>query len=170
MPAHKPLRTAPGSNGLLLPEVQRTLSTLDERDGAKDAGLRRLAEIYAAAIDEGLDAALDARQLVDKAEDPDDAFDVAKRMLNALTKFSESTAVLEDLGPKLQSALEALGASPRSRAVITKKPGGGTKPDDKPPAKPELTPFEKRRLAASERTRNAQAARADGSASVDPSA
>jgi hypothetical protein len=142
---------------------------LDERDGAKDAGLRRLAEIYAAAIDEGLDAALDARALVDKAEDPDDAFEVAKRMLNALTKFSESTAVLEDLGPKLQSALEALGASPRSRAVITKKPGGGTKPDVEP-AKPELTPFEKRRLAAAERARNAQAPRADGSTSVDPTA
>lgn len=154
------------SNGLLLPSVQQTLSTLDSKDAKKDAGLRRLTEVYAAAIDEALDMALSAQKLVEEHDDPTNPFEVAKRLLNALVKFSESTAVLEQLGPKLQTALEALGASPKARATMTRKPGGGTKPNDES-AKPELTPFEKRRAAAAERAQQAKASGADGPSTVD---
>lgn len=152
--------------GAMLTSVRETLSTLDAKDAKKDAGLRRLAEVYAKAIDDALKAAQDARALADKTEDPDDPFEVSKRLLNAFVKFSDSTTVLEQLGSKLQSTLESLGASPRVRATMARKPGGGMKPDAGS-RKPEPTPFEKRRAAAAERAQQAQTARADGSSTVD---
>jgi hypothetical protein len=151
----------------LLPSARQSLAQLPAADAEKDAGLRRLVEVYATAIDEAVSNAVDARKLVEKVENPDDPLDVPKRLLNALVKFSDSTAVLEQLGPKLQSALESLGASPKARAAMTpKKPGGGAKPDASS-GKPELTSLERRRLAATARE---QSARAHGSSSVDPSA
>jgi len=149
-------------NHLLLPQVQRTLAELEQDDDeAKDAGLRRLAEVYAAAIDEALDVAIDARKLVAEAEDEGSDFEIAKRLLNALVKYSDANAVLEQLGPKLQSALEALGASPKARAAMTGKGGGnGASPGGQ-------SKFAQRRANAAART---QGARSDGSPPVDSSA
>jgi len=148
-------------NQLLLPQVQRTLAELEKDDEAKDAGLRRLAEIYAASIDEALDVAIDARKLVMQAEDEDDPLEIAKRLLNALVKYSDSNSVLEQLGPKLQSALEALGASPKARATMTGKGGGSGVP-----ARGQSS-FAQRRANAAAR---GQGPRADGPSSVDSSA
>jgi hypothetical protein len=165
MPPRKRLTVADGHK--LLPSARQSLTQLPAADAEKDAGLRRLVEVYATAIDEAVEQAVDARKLVAKAEDPDDPLDVPKRLLNALVKFSDSTAVLEQLGPKLQSALEALGASPKARAAMTpKKPGGGSKPDASS-GKPEPTSLERRRAASAARE---QSARAYGSSTVDPSA
>lgn len=164
MPRRNPPLPVP-KDGLLLPAVQESLQAL-KTDAKQDAGLRRLAEVYAAAIDEGLDVALEARELARRAEDEDDPLEIGKRVLNALMKYTDATTTLEQLGSKLQSALEALGGSPKARDTMArgKRPGGGDKPND---AKPELTPFEKRRAAAAERE---NAARANRPAIVDPSA
>ena len=145
-------------NHLLLPQVQRTLAELEQDDEAKDAGLRRLAEVYAAAIDEALDVAIDARKLVTQAEDEDNPFEIAKRLLNALVKYSDANSALEQLGPKLQAALEALGASPKARAAMTGKGGGNGVP---PGGQSGLA---QRRANAAARK---QGARADGSPAMD---
>lgn len=165
MPPRKRLTVADGH--LLLPSVRQSLGRLEAKDAERDAGLRRLAEVYATAIDEATVLAVDARKLVAQAEDDQNELEIAKRLLNALVKFSDSSSTLELLGPKLQSALEALGASPKARAAMTpKKPGGGSKPNADP-GKPEPTSLERRRLAAVARE---QGSRAHGSSSVDPSA
>lgn len=153
----------------VLPSVRRSLAQLKAEDKEQDAGLRTLAEVYATAIDQAAEMATAARQVVDKVDDPNDPLEAPKRLMNALVKFAEGVAVLEQLGPKLQIALESLGASPRARAAMTKTPGGGSKPDADA-GKPEPTSLERRRLAAAERAANARTPRAHGSATVDPSA
>ncbi len=155
------LRAVVPKNHLLLPSVQESIQQLDAADSAKDAGLRRLAEVYAGAIDDAIDISLHAQELVAKAQDPDDDFDVPKRLLNALVKYSDANNVLEQLGPKLQAVLESLGASPKARHQMTGKGG--------PPNVPAggQTPFERRRAAAAARE---QAARANGSPPVDSTA
>jgi hypothetical protein len=156
------LKAVVPKNHLLLPSVQESIAQLDEADASKDAGLRRLAEVYAAAIDEALDVAIDARSLVADAMDEDNPLEIAKRLLNALVKYSDSNAVLEQLGPKLQAVLESLGASPKARSQMTGKGGGAPNV----PAGGQ-TPFERRRAAAAARE---QTARAHGSPAVDSSA
>lgn len=163
------LKLVPDDDGLLLPEVRATLAALKLEPSHKhsvDRAMHRLAESYAAKIDEAWTIALNARDLVALAQDEESDFEIAKRMLNALVKFSESNSVLSDLGPRLQSVLETLGASPKARAAMVGSRGGG-KPDDAGAGKPQESSLERRRREAAERE---QRARQHGSASVDPSA
>jgi len=144
---------------LLLPSVRCTLTHIEKDrpdDLAIDEGLRKLAEVYATAIDEAQSIALDAKKLIAEAQ-KDDGLEIAKRMLNALVKYSDATGVLEQLGPKLQAALEALGASPKARATMTGKGGKGDGP-----AKP--SSLAQRRAAAAARE---SGSRSHGSSPVD---
>ena len=109
----------------LLPSVRQTLSEL--KSEPEDTGMRKLAEQYASAIDDAQAIAVDARALVEQTKRGE--IELPRRMLNALEKYSDATNVLGELGPKLQSALESLGASPRSRAAIT---GKGVQKNDQP--------------------------------------
>lgn len=162
------LKLVPDDEGLLLPEVRATLHGLKSEPPHKhsvDRAMHRLALAYASTIDEARIVALNARDLVAEAQ-KEDGLEIAKRMLNALVKFSESNAVLSDLGPRLQSVLETLGASPKARAAMVGSRGGG-KPDDAGAGKRDESSLERRRREAAERE---QRAREHGSASVDPSA
>lgn len=134
-------------NHLLLPSVRRTLDEVAKDSPTKelDEGLRKLAEHYAEMIDEARTVALDARHLIAEAE-KDDGPEIAKRMLNALVKYSEGVSTLAELGPKLQAALESLGASPKARAAMTGK-GGGT-----PNATPGRSTLAERRARAAQRS------------------
>lgn len=157
------LKLVPDDDGLLLPEVKATLAGLKNEPPHKhsvDRAMHRLALAYATTIDEARIVALNARDLIAEAN-KEDGLEIAKRTLNALVKFSESNAVLSDLGPRLQSVLETLGASPKARAAMVGSRGGG-KLDDAAP-KPQ-SPLERRRAAAAERESRA---RQHGSSSLD---
>lgn len=161
------LKVVPDDEHKILPSVRESLAALKNDPAHKhstDKAMRKLAEVYARQIDDATELALDARELVRQAIEGElEGVEIAKRTLNALVKFSEGRMVLSDLGPRLQSVLETLGASPKARAAMTGSRGGG-KPDDAGPAKPESS-LERRRREAEERQ---QRARAHGSSSVDP--
>lgn len=139
-PRARSLAAVPDPVGPMLTATRDTLKKLDAEP--KDEGLRRLAEHYARAVDEARMIAVDARQLLDASAKGD--IDIPKRMLNALQKHAEATTVLTEVGPKLQAALEALGASPKARAQITGK-------GDKPDARPGQSSLDRRRAADAER-------------------
>ncbi|MBL8926330.1 MAG: hypothetical protein JNM77_08825 [Pseudonocardia sp.] len=104
VPAHKP--------GEIEQAVADTLSKLQLQP--EDAGIRALALRYGRTID-------DARKLADEAAalpyDPDTATLVARLKLKV-----DAHTVAVDVGPKLQAALDALGATPKARAVVGKPP------------------------------------------------
>ena len=105
-------------DGLVKPAVAVTLEKLGLTDADKAAA--RLAERYAAAID---DAAVTAADLADLAADVDPGDAATHKRLAALTARVEAHQVLVDLGPRLLACLESLGASPKARAALRK--GGG---------------------------------------------
>lgn len=99
----------------LLPAVEETLSHVVLQP--EDAALARLALSYARTIDTAAAIAAQADRI---PFDPDTADEVAR--LRA--KVSAHTT-MADLGPKLQSALDALQATPKARAA-NGKPTGNT--------------------------------------------
>lgn len=108
---------------LVLPAVRDTIVGLDKEITPADAGAVRLAQRYAAAMD---DAARVAAEL--DAIDPLDEDDAA-RIARLAAKVTVQ-AVLETLGPKLLAVLEQLGATPKARA-LRKGGAGSAKPGGK---------------------------------------
>lgn len=134
----------PDDGGRLTPAVEASLRALTTKP--EDAALRALVRQYAATVDDAAEVA-EAAALIE----PEDE-DQAKRLV-ALQRRVERLVVLAELGPKLQAALDALGASPKSRAAMSGK--GGT-PGDKPPSALDRA-----------RTRRDRRARPNGAAAVD---
>lgn len=154
--------------GALLDAVTDALKALKDDPAHKysvDKAMHRLAKSYAQQIDKHIEMVRAAEKLLEEMEKGDGP-EMGKRQLNAIMKFTESNQVLSDLGPRLQSVLETLGASPKARAQMIGSRGGG-KPDDAGAGKPEESALERRRRE--ERARQ-ERARADGSAPVDASA
>lgn len=83
----------------------------------EDAGIAELALRYAETMDRAAELAELAAQV---PYDPDTAVQVAR-----LRQRVEAHVVMVDLGPKLQAALDALGATPKSRALAGKPPPAG---------------------------------------------
>jgi hypothetical protein len=50
---------------------------------------------------------------------------LAKRYAAAIDAAADQAGALERLGPKLLTALNALGASPRARSILRARSGGG---------------------------------------------
>lgn len=119
------LDDAADSGGLLAPAVGAALVALPVH-GA-DAAARRLAEQYAARID-------DARRLADEVAAVEPENEGQARRLAVLARQVEAQAVLADLGPKLLAVLDALGATPRARLAAAGAKGGG--PGDGPSRTP----------------------------------
>lgn len=107
------------ADDLLAPAVATTIAQLSPDD--VDAGAVRLAKRYAALIDAAHEAVLDAEKAWEEL-DPDDI--TGRQYLSRLVKKVEAQSVLAELGPKLLTALEALGATPAGRSKIRK---GGAK-------------------------------------------
>lgn len=106
------------ADDLLAPAVAKTIAQLELAE--EDAGAVKLAQRYAATIDQ---AAQIAAELADLEPDNDNMV----RRVNALAKAVEAHLVLVDLGPKLLSCLEQLGATPVARSRMKGgKTGGGT--------------------------------------------
>lgn len=105
---------------LMVPAVAEAIDQLALKP--EDAGVARLAQRYAAQIDESAQIAADLAEATAAAGS--DAGEYDRRMLTALAKRVDAQAVLAELGPKLLAALESLGASPRARAAQVK--GGAT--------------------------------------------
>lgn len=101
------------ADDLLAPAVATTITKLELTD--VDAAAVRLAERYAATID-------DATQIAAELADIDYSEDTAKRVA-ALAKRVDAQAVIAELGPKLLACLEQLGATPAARSRLK---GGAT--------------------------------------------
>lgn len=129
--------------------VARALRSVPTRpdDGAAVA----LAQRYAAAIDDAVAVAA-ALVEVDHQVDPADV-DTRKRIA-ALAARVDVQAVLAELGPKLLTVLGELGMTPRARAAVAGKGGGGAGG----------------RRSALDRIRTEHAARVDRTAAVDAAA
>jgi len=101
---------------LLAPAVAASCSALQLTDD-RDAAVVRLAQRYAAQLDQ-------AAELAAKADaidlDPDDRD--GQRLLATLAAQVQAQQALATLGPKLLAALQALQATPAARA---KRKGGG---------------------------------------------
>lgn len=112
------LRVAPApSPGELENRVREALENLELKP--EDAGVQAIALQYARTVDEARELAEAAAQM---PYDPDTAVMVAR-----LRQRVEAHTVMADLGPKLLAALESLGASPKARAVLGKRPPPGVK-------------------------------------------
>lgn len=83
----------------------------------EDAGIAALAVEYAETMDR---AAALSTDLANVPYDDDTAQIVAR-----LRTRVEAHAVVAEVGPKLQSALDALGATPKARAQVLKPASGG---------------------------------------------
>lgn len=108
------------ADDLISPVVAEALSNLPDLTPA-DTAARHLAGRYAAAIDQA--SGVDVDRIGD-ALDPDDM--TGRQMLARLARQVEAQAVLGELGPKLLAVLEALGATPRARAVRKGGVGNGS--------------------------------------------
>lgn len=100
---------------LLAPIVAAAIAELELTPA--DAAVVRLAEEYAARLDEAAHLAHRLAVLAERADDPAEAY----RLLGKV----QAQTVLSDLGPKLLAALAALGATPAARARIRSGAGGG---------------------------------------------
>lgn len=95
--------------------VRDSLATLELRP--EDAAIKALAVQYAETIDRAAEL---AELAADVPYDPDTAAQVAR-----LRQRVEAHVVMVEVGPKLQAALDALGATPKARAAVAKpKPPG----------------------------------------------
>lgn len=117
MPPRKRLTAVPedkAENGRgLAAKVQETLDKLELRP--EDTALAALAVQYARTLDRCEAIAADARRV---PFDPDTA-----EALESLRKRVGAVTATSDLGPKILAALDALGATPKSRAASPKAAG-----------------------------------------------
>lgn len=98
-------------------KVRETLDNLQIQP--EDAGIAALAVEYADTIDRAADLAEAAANI---PYDPDTA-----QMVARLKQRVEAHVVMAELGPKLLAALDALGATPKARAMAGKPPPAGQK-------------------------------------------
>lgn len=103
-----------------------TLDALNLTD--RDRGARALALAYARRIDDATATAAAAADI-----DLTDASTPITRRVTALRQRVDAVTILDQLGPKLLAALEALGATPRAAAALTGKPGPGGQATAPPP-------------------------------------
>lgn len=108
---------------LIAPAVAETVSKLATRP--EDAAAIRLAERYAAALDDAVLIAIGLGELDELLPVSDED---GRKTLFALSKRVEAQAVLAELGPKLLAVLESLGASPKARAAVAGKGGAPRDP------------------------------------------
>lgn len=108
------MRRLQSTDALLGPAVADTINALPLAHA--DTAAARLARQYADTIDQ-------AAQIAAALDDIDDE-DQAQRVAALAAKVDAQT-VLADLGPKLLHTLDALGATPRARAAISKGGAGG---------------------------------------------
>lgn len=103
--------------GGLAGKVRESVGELALR--SEDAAVAALAVEYAETIDRAAELARAAEAL---PYDPDTAVMVAR-----LKTRVEAHTVMAEVGPKLLAALDALGATPKARAVVGKPASGGAK-------------------------------------------
>lgn len=110
---------------LILPDVVAAVAEL-ERSGRlrpEDAAAAKLAKRYARLIDTAAELAFGLEDLA--TEHPDH-----EAMVEALLAKIHGSLTLDRLGPKLLAALDAIGATPKSRGV-GRGVSGGAKPGGK---------------------------------------
>lgn len=108
--------TAP--KGLTAP-VEATVAALRDRLQPEDEALAALAVEYARTIDRAAVIAAAAARL----QPTEDLAEEVKRLAARVS----AQATMADLGPKLQAALDALGATPKARSSVGKSLSGPRK-------------------------------------------
>jgi len=156
--------------------VLHTIESLGAEVTPADAGLVRMALLYAEQIDArgDLAAALASiqRELVDMADDPGQygSSVLLQASVDKLARSLDAHKVLADLGPRLLDVLTHLGATPKARAAIAAlgrsnggapgpvttgaSPAAASEPVDVEDGKP---PLVEDRVAAQRRLRQAAA-------------
>jgi hypothetical protein len=98
--------------------VEATLGALDLKP--EDLALSRLSSRYAREMDQSAAVAAQADKVlrvVGRNQDEDD--DKLYEMVSALKSKLSARSAIEQIGPKLQNALDALGATPKARKALT---------------------------------------------------
>lgn len=113
-------RSLQAADRLLAPVVAASLSALDLPP--EDQAAARLAESYARALDSAAGMESQARKVLRDAAGGDE--DLMAR-IEALTQALAARTALVQLGPKLESVLAQLGATPKGRAALGKKKDPG---------------------------------------------
>lgn len=118
-------RALASADRLLAPAVAASLSALDLPP--EDEAAARLADTYARALDSAAGMEAQARKVLRDAAGGDE--DLMARV-EALTQALAARTALVQLGPKLESVLTQLGATPKGRAALGKKkdPGPSNSP------------------------------------------
>jgi hypothetical protein len=111
-------RALASADRLLAPAVTASLSALNLPP--EDEAAARLADVYARALDSAAGMEAQARKVLRDAAGGDE--DLMARV-EALTQALAARTALVQLGPKLESVLAQLGATPKGRAALGKKPG-----------------------------------------------
>lgn len=93
--------------------VAKTLDSLELQEN--DAATARLAEKYARELDDAQATAAQADKVLRRL-DSDEVDPETVELVSALRSKLAARTALESLGPKLLAVLDALGASPKSRA------------------------------------------------------
>lgn len=109
-------RALQAADRLLLPAVQSSLAALALSD--EDQAAARLAESYARALDSAAGMEAQARKVLRDAAGGDE--DLLARV-EALTQALAARTTLVQIGPKLESVLAQVGATPKGRAALAKK-------------------------------------------------
>lgn len=120
-PKPRPVAVVPGQGSAapadeprgLAHQVHKTLSELDLRP--EHAAIAALAVEFAKTMDRAAAIAAQAARIVPESE-------AAAEELERLRKRVAAHVVVVELGPKLQSALDALLATPKARAAAGKTP------------------------------------------------
>lgn len=112
------------ASGLIAPAVAESLAKLDLP--LEDRAVSKLAELYAKELDVASAIAAKAEAVLRAVNKTGDVelMEAVTALRNRLT----AKATLENIGPKLLAALEALGATPKARAAtgrVKVTPGGG---------------------------------------------
>lgn len=95
--------------------VAKTLDSLELQEN--DAATARLAEKYARELDDAQATAAQADKVLRRL-DSDEVDPETVELVSALRSKLAARTALESLGPKLLAVLDALGASPKSRAQV----------------------------------------------------
>jgi len=97
--------------------VEVTLSALDLEP--EDLAISRLSLRYARELDQAAAVAAQADKVLRAIGRSDDAPEDVLEMVSALKAKLSARSAVEQIGPKLQSALDALGATPKARKALT---------------------------------------------------
>lgn len=106
---------------LIEPAVQASIDALDLEDA--DQAVAKLALRYARELDQASAVAAQAGRVLDRISSDSDDFE----LVSALKAKLSARSAVENIGPRLLNALDAIGATPKARKNSKEEPRGESK-------------------------------------------